>query len=171
MIVIKTATTKDASLIADLSRQTFYESFAADNTKEDMDKFMTEQFSRELLMAEVGAARNIFFLAYDENNEPIGYTRLRENNIPPELGVERALEIARIYAVKKAIGKGVGKALMNASLAYARDHHYQTVWLGVWEHNQRAIDFYTKWGFQKFSEHEFILGNDVQTDWLMFRKI
>ena len=70
-----------------------------------------------------------------------------------------------------SIGKGVGSALMNKCIDIAREKDYHTVWLGVWEHNHRAIEFYTRWGFEKFAEHDFILGNDVQKDWLMKKDI
>lgn len=170
MITIKIATIKDAELIAEMSRQTFYDSFAEDNTKEDMDIFLSKTFTREALMKEVGAENNIFLLAYD-GNEVVGYVRMRENNIPPQLGTERAMEIARIYSVKTSIGKGVGKALMQKCIDIAKEKNHHTIWLGVWEHNQRAIDFYTRWGFKKFSDHDFVLGNDVQKDWLMKKSI
>ena len=65
------------------------------------------------------------------------------------------------------IGKGVGSQLMEASLHEARRKNKEVVWLGVWERNQRAIDFYLKWGFEKFDETDFLLGDDVQRDWLM----
>jgi diamine N-acetyltransferase len=169
-ITIRFAGVSDAALIAELSRQTFYETFAAANSKENMDKFMNEQFTTEKLMEEVGAPDNIFFLAM-ENEEVLGYARLRENNKPPELGNANTIEIARIYAVTNSIGKGVGKALMQKSLDIAAGLKKDTVWLGVWEHNKRAIDFYTKWGFEKFHTHVFMLGDDPQTDWLMKKSI
>ncbi|MEP7377472.1 MAG: GNAT family N-acetyltransferase [Chitinophagaceae bacterium] len=170
MITVRIAELKDAELIAEMSRQTFYDSFAKENTKENMDKFMNEKFTKESLMKEVGAERNIFLLAY-EDDEPVGYVRMRENNIPPELGTDKAIEIARIYAVQTTIGKGVGRILMQKCIDIAREKKHHTIWLGVWEHNQRAIDFYTRWGFEKFASHEFILGNDVQNDWLMKREV
>ncbi len=170
MITIREATRDDAALIADMSRETFYDTFAASNTKENIDKFLNEQFTRELLMQEVGAERNIFLLAYDDQT-PVGYVRLRENNNPPGLGTDRSIEIARIYVVKNYVGTGIGKMLMQRSLEIAREKNHDTVWLGVWEHNRRAIDFYTAWGFEKFSEHDFILGDDVQKDWLMKKTI
>ena len=166
MLTIRYAVPADAALIADLSRQTFYETFASFNSKENMDMFMNEQFAREILMKEVAAPGNIFFLAM-EGEEPLGYVRLRENNNPPELNGINAIEIARIYAVTAAIGKGIGKTLMQECIRVALERKKELVWLGVWENNQRAIDFYTRWGFEKFATHVFMLGNDAQTDWLM----
>ena len=170
MVTIRIATKADAELIADMSRRTFYDSFATVNSKEDMDKFLNEQFTKEALMKEVETENNIFLLAYDDN-EPVGYSRMREDNVPPSLGTDRAIEIARIYAVQTSIRKGVGSALMRRCVEIAREKNYHLVWLGVWEHNRRAIDFYSRWGFEKFAEHNFILGNDVQKDWLMKKQI
>jgi len=165
-ISIREATKDEAALIADLSRQTFYETFAAVNTAENMNKFMNEAFTREKLMAEVGLPGNIFLLAY-EAGEPVGYARLRETGTPLLMENGPALEIARIYALQKSIGKGVGRSLMQYSIDIARQKSARVIWLGVWEENQKAIAFYTKWGFEKFGEHVFMLGNDPQTDWLM----
>lgn len=170
LVSIRYATLKDAGLIADFSRQTFYETFASHNTKENMDKFMNEQFSREVLMQEVGSPGNIFLLAH-EQEEPVGYVRMRESINPPELCNSNVIEIARIYATSNSIGKGVGKALMQRCIDIALEMNKDVIWLGVWEHNQRAIDFYIKCGFEKFDTHTFLLGDDAQTDWIMKKNL
>lgn len=169
-IIIQVAGNKDAELIADLSRRTFYDSFAAQNTKEDMDKFMNELFTKDALMKEVGAPGNLFLLAY-AGNEVTGYARMRDGEKRPELGNKHSIEIARIYATQQSIGKGTGSALIQRCIDIAKEMKREIIWLGVWEHNQRAIAFYKKWGFEKFAEHDFVLGNDVQTDWLMKKQL
>ena len=165
-ITVRLASKYDAELIADLSRQTFFDSFASQNTKEDMDRFLNEQFTREALIKEVGAEGNIFLLAY-AGNEVTGYVRMREGEKRPEFGDAASIEIARIYATQQSIGKGTGSALMQRCIEIAKEMNKEVIWLGVWEHNLRAIQFYSKWGFEKFAEHDFVLGKDVQTDWLM----
>jgi ribosomal protein S18 acetylase RimI-like enzyme len=167
---IREATKEDGVLIADISRQTFYATFAADNTKEDMDKFMQEQFTRGKLIIEVGSPGNYFFIA-SLNNEVAGYVKLREGKEPSTLNKRPSLEIARLYAMPNMIGKGVGKLLMQKSIDVAKEKSKELVWLGVWEKNQRAIEFYYKWGFEKFDEQDFLLGNDVQKDWLMKKEL
>jgi ribosomal protein S18 acetylase RimI-like enzyme len=169
-LVIREATVADARLIADISHQTFYETFAAYNSKSNMEKFLTQQFTKGKLIIEVGAKENIFLLAYDDN-EIAGYVKLRDERLPPALGKVNALEIARIYALKNKIGKGIGSVLMQSCIDLATKMNKEWVWLGVWEKNQRAIEFYTKWGFEKFDETDFLLGDDVQRDWLMKRRI
>jgi ribosomal protein S18 acetylase RimI-like enzyme len=169
-ITIHTASKELAVLIADLSRQTFYETFAKYNSKANLDKFMNEQFTKKALMDEVGAPNNIFLLAY-HNSKVAGYARLREYNIHPGIGTIHALEIARLYAVSSMIGKGVGSALMKKSIEIAKEKNKKCVWLGVWQQNHRAISFYFRWGFEIFATHDFLLGDDVQKDWLMKKMI
>ncbi len=163
---IRHATKEDAVLIADISRQTFYDTFAADNKKADMDKFLDEQFTRGKLILEVGTSENQFFLAYYDD-EVAGYAKLRESKPPASLGNYKALEIARIYSLTHMIGKGVGRLLMQASIDFAIEKGNEVIWLAVWENNQRAIEFYAKWGFEKFGDTHFLLGDDVQIDWLL----
>jgi len=170
IIQIKLASVEDAALVADMSRRTFYDSFAAQNTPEDIARYMDQQFTRESLMAEVGMPDNIFLLAYLDG-QPVGYARLLEHDPPPGIGEGPGIEIVRIYAEQSVIGKGIGKALMQYAIDLGREKGKKWMWLGVWEHNHRAIAFYTKWGFEKFGDHPFILGSDVQTDWWMKRKL
>ncbi len=165
-LTIRIATANDAELIADLSRKTFQETFGYLNSKEDMDKFMNEQFTRQRLIDEVYDPSYIFLVALDEN-VPVGYVCMRISSKRDELGNADALEIARIYVINRYIGTGIGKELMQRCILIAKEMKKEVVWLGVWEKNPKAIAFYEKWGFEKFAEHTFLLGNDPQNDWLM----
>jgi diamine N-acetyltransferase len=169
-VLVRKATPKEAGLVADISRQTFQESFAAENTKENMNKFMNEQFTRDKLMAETKDPCNLFLLAFMDN-DPVGYCKLRDWNGPTEQEDVSAIEIARIYVVQKKIRCGIGKLLMQNCIEMGREKGRQVIWLGVWEGNVKAIDFYTQWGFKKFSEHIFMLGDEPQTDWLMKKSL
>lgn len=169
-IFIRRAQTKDASLVAELSRKTFYDTFAPYNTKADMDKFMNEQFTHDLLVKEVEQSDGCFFIAYN-GDEATGYVRLRDGDIYKEFEGKNSIEIARIYAAQHVIGQGVGRAMLQFCLEEAKRMNRQVIWLGVWEKNNRAIAFYEKWGFKKFGVHDFFLGDDQQTDWLMMREV
>jgi len=122
------------------------------------------------LMAEVGAPGHFFLLAYSDQ-ELQGYVHLKKSINPEGLENISAIEIGRIYALQKAIGRGVGSSLMQASINLALNRNEKVIWLGVWEHNQKAISFYLKWGFEKFGDHIFMLGDDPQTDWLMRKNL
>jgi diamine N-acetyltransferase len=170
-IRISVAGTADAPLIADMSRRTFYDTFAPYNTAENMEQFLGVQFTRQQLMAEVGAPRNTFLLAW-LGKSPAGYARLYDGQeVPRDLAGTSAIEISRIYCEQEMIGKGVGKALMEACLDAGRRKGKEWIWLCVWEHNQRAIRFYEKMGFERFGQHVFVLGQDLQNDWSMKKRL
>jgi len=162
--------TTDARVIASLSRQTFYDTFHKQNTAEDMKLFLEANFNANAIQQEIDDPGNIFIVA-EEGDLPLGYAKLSKDVCRIDGDDVMALEICRLYAVKDSIGKGVGKALMQQCLEIARQEQKDVIWLGVWEHNYRAIKFYESFGFQKFSEHVFMLGNDVQNDWLMRREV
>ena len=144
--LIKPAGVREAEIIAELSRRTFFDTFAEFNTRSDMDKYMSGPFKKENLMNEVAAHGNIFLLAW-VGDQPAGYAKLRTEKRRPDLPNESAIEIARLYADQKWIGKGIGNKLMQACIETATDMRKTTIWLGVWENNPRAIRFYERWGF------------------------
>lgn len=165
-ISIQIAKTNDAEIISEISRKTFYDSFAADNTKEDVNTHMQEYYNVAKMKEELADKNNIFLLAWYEN-ELVGYVKMRVDAKEESKDLLQPIEIERIYSVKNMIGKGVGKAMMQRCLDIAKEKNKQTIWLGVWEKNFSAMAFYTKWGFEKFGQHIFVVGNDAQTDLLM----
>ena len=56
-------------------------------------------------------------------------------------------------------GMGLGKRLFEFALQEARDLGCDWAWLGVWERNFKAQIFYDKYGFEKFAEHDFPVGD------------
>lgn len=169
-ITIRLANEKDVNLIKNISWQTFFDTFHPYNVKEDMELFLKTNFNEETVRNEIHDKRNTFVIAYIKK-QVAGYAKLAESENPEELGALKAVEISRIYASKEKIGTGVGKALMEQCLQFAIGKNKDVIWLGVWENNQKAIQFYRRWGFEKFGEHFFMLGNDRQNDWLMKKEL
>lgn len=163
-VTIRKATKTDLPLLRSLAIETYTQAFSKANTKEDMELYITEAFSEVRLKKEFEEPDSVFFLAELEN-EIVGYTRLRNNQ--EEVQDENAIEIQRIYAASHMIGKGIGQTLLNHCLAYAKINNKKSIWLGVWEKNNRAFQFYQNNGFEKFGEHAFQMGTDLQTDILM----
>lgn len=162
---IKAADISSTEVLAEISASTFYETFSGQNSREDMDKYMGEKFSRSQITAELNDKKSNFFIALSKD-KPVGYVKLAVKQ-PVQLQHQRSMEIERIYVLKEFQDRKIGAALMQFSLAYATEHEFDLVWLGVWEHNPKAIHFYEQWGFEKFGTHIFVLGNDQQTDILM----
>lgn len=156
----------DATMISELGAKTFYDTFAIDNTPENIDLYIKESFSPEIQFNELSEPEVIFLIAESEGI-PIGYAQLKMNSKDESIKGNRPLEIRRIYASQEYLGKGVGKELMKATISEARQLGCDCVWLGVWEKNLRAIDFYKKWGFREVGTHLFSVGDDPQNDFVM----
>lgn len=169
-INIRYGTPADAALLAEIGAQAFAETFAADNTPENLAAYLATAFSPSVQAAELVEPLSCFLIA-ERGETAIGYARLRAGHVPPEVGDPNAVELQRIYVLKDWLGYKVGAALMQASLEEARTRNYTTIWLGVWEQNPRAIAFYQRWGFEPAGTHVFQLGDDSQTDWIMQRSI
>jgi ribosomal protein S18 acetylase RimI-like enzyme len=168
-VTIRRATTDDAARLAVLAEATFTDTFAADNTPDDMALYLARTFGEAMQRAELSDSRNVAFFA-ERAGDLVGYAMLREGPAPDSVAAPDATEIVRLYAVKQFIGAGVGAALMQRCLDHAAARGRGTIWLGVWEHNTRAIAFYIRWGFTDVGTLPFTLGHDRQTDRVMTRR-
>ncbi len=152
--------------LQEISRQTFYETFAAQNTEENMNKYLEENLSAEKMSAELHDKNSRFYFA-ELDKKVIGYLKLNFGQSQTELKDGRALEIERIYVIREFQGMRIGQKLYEKAINIARDEGMDYVWLGVWEENPKAISFYRKNGFVEFDRHIFRLGDDNQTDIMM----
>ncbi|MCU0445120.1 MAG: GNAT family N-acetyltransferase [Microscillaceae bacterium] len=165
---IRQANLEDAHLLAELGWQTFYESFIAVNSPEDMQAYLAQTFVPEVMQAELQDPDSQYFIA-QVNEQAVGYAKLRYRPQAPELPRPDAIELQRIYVDANYQKLKVGWGLMNHCLQMAQNQGFKIIWLGVWEHNHKALAFYQKIGFERFGSHVFQLGNDPQTDWLFMK--
>lgn len=164
---IRQATANDAELLADLGARTFYDAFAAQNNPEDLAAYLEKAYGLQQQAEELADSRATFLIA-EIAQVAVGYTKLLRGEPPACISTSSsAIEIARLYSTQAYVGRGIGPALMQACLDEALRSGFQTVWLGVWEKNPRAIAFYRKWGFAPVGSHIFVVGSDPQTDLLL----
>ena len=160
----------DAAPLARFAARIFHESFAADNDPADMMAYMAVAFSPEQQGRELADPQNTYLVAEHEG-AVIGYVLIRPGDDAPEcVTIRPSAEIARFYVDKAWQGAGVARRLMAAAMEDIAARRAHGVWLGVWEHNVRAVHFYRKHGFRDIGSHVFVLGSDVQTDRIMFRE-
>ena len=164
---VKLADIADLQLIG---RQTFVETFADHNTADDMQKYLDNNLSIDKLKKELTDTNSEFYFA-TLDNKVIGYLKINFAQAQTELKDKSSLEIERIYILKDFHGKKVGQVLYDKAIDIAKQTKADYVWLGVWEKNPRAINFYKKNGFVEFDKHIFKLGDDEQTDIMMRLKI
>lgn len=169
-INVRLASISDAALLAELGERTFAETFAADNRPEDMTAYFAEAFGVTQQRAELVDPDSTTFIAGVEGCAA-GYAQLHAGAVPSLVTGARPVQLARLYVLREWLGRGVGALLMRRCIDEAHAAGRLTLWLGVWERNERAQAFYRKWGFKVIGEHSFQLGADTQVDLLMERAL
>jgi len=167
-IKLRRITAADALVLSAIAKQTFFDTFTGTCKEADMQSFLQEYFNEARLSKEISDDNNLYFFAEYEGT-PVGYLQFMEDYSGlPVMKKWKALELKRIYVSKEFHGKGIAQQLMDFTLTYAKEQGYEVVWLGVWEHNDRAQQFYKKYGFVDSGHtHDFPIGDTPQTDnWL-----
>lgn len=166
---IRVATTADLANLRKLAIDAFINAYAMFNKETDMQQYLKENFSEDVLRAEL-TNPEIVILVAEQENEILGYVKLVPGG-SEDLKFNRPLEIARLYSAVQAIGSGIGKMLVTAVWDFARKNSYDGIWLGVWQKNFRAVNFYQREGFRITGVTDFKLGDDVQDDFVMAMKV
>ena len=169
-MTIRTATAADAAVVAALARRTFYDTFASTNDPTDMALHLQSAYGVDQQTREI-TDRDITTLLVEEGETAIAYAQVRADHVPACVTDAGAVELWRFYVDAAWHGRGVAQALMDHVKTVARERGAKTLWLGVWERNDRARAFYAKCGFTDVGEHIFLFGTDPQTDRVMVTSI
>ena len=165
-IKVEKVTLDKLEALQKLSIDTFRETFGFDNTEEELQQFFDENYTLAQLEKDVtDKESDVRFVKVD--GREVGFMKVNWGAAQTEHELENAFEIQRIYILSECQGFGLGKKLFELALDMAEAGEFDWAWLGVWEGNIKAQGFYHKYGFEKFSEHLFKVGDKVDTDWLM----
>lgn len=168
---IRRATVADASALAEIGARTFSETFAADNTPEDMRMFLESTWHPDLQRAEIQDPGLDTLLACDAAGALAGFAQVRVAHPPEGIAVRAPVELKRFYVDKPWHGQGLARMLMDAALQAARARGGREFWLGVFQRNERALAFYRKCGFRVVGTQVFVVGTDPQKDYVMLREL
>jgi ribosomal protein S18 acetylase RimI-like enzyme len=170
MVTLRKVELAEAGLLLDFSKKTFYDFFAHLNEPANIEAYASVAFTPQKMQAELSNPNSEFYFAMLDG-QVAGYLKLNFADAQTEFRDEKALEVERIYVSGKHHGKHIGRQLLKFAVETAINRQLDFVWLGVWEHNHKAIGFYQHHGFEVFSSHEFLLGDDRQIDLLMRRML
>ena len=169
-VLLRRATVTDDDLLADLSGRLFEQSFGPDNDPDDVRQHVENALMIDSRQAVSDAERRVW-IAEDESGTPIGYTVVRRGSTADGVWADETAEVQRFYVDRAWHGRGVAQALMRLCVDQALNWNADELWLGVWEKNPRAIAFYEKSGFRIVGRQTFVLGRDVQQDFVMSRPL
>lgn len=165
-IILRSVQDRDFDALLSIAKSTFIATYGAFNTPENMQTYLQTHFSKKALTEQLNDSEVQFFLA-EQDDTTLGYLKVNKGSAQTESDFPNTLEIERIYVLSEFHGKGHGKLLLQKAIDVAKNDHLESVWLGVWDQNPKAIAFYERNGFSTFGVHEFILGDEPQRDYIM----
>ena len=179
---IRFAEIRDVAALSAVMRQTFWDTYHTFNTLENMTVYMEDAFSIVQQTKEITAPKidnntdlsvsAIATILVEIEDEIVGFAQIHEYYKPTPTEIPANLMfLGRFYLVNNVKGTGIAPHLLDACLAEATKRGFSGLWLTVWQRNDRAIRFYEKQNFQYCGTTTFTLGDDAQTDWLMFLTI
>ena len=167
---IKKCCYEDLHLLGDISIETFTDTFKDQNKPENLKAYLERAFNGKQLETELSNPSSEFYFIYF-NEEVAGYLKVNINDAQTERIADEALEIERIYIRSKFSRKGLGNKLIDKAMKIAIEKQKKLIWLGVWEKNVNAIEFYKKWGFVQTGTHSFYMGDEEQIDFIMCKSL
>ncbi|KIL39008.1 GNAT family acetyltransferase [Gordoniibacillus kamchatkensis] len=161
---------EDFQILQEISIETFNDTFKDQNSPENMIAYLERAFNSNQLEKELSNISSEFYFIYF-NEELAGYLKVNMNDAQSEKMGDESLEIERIYIRYKFQRKGLGKYLINKAMEIAIRQNKKMIWLGVWEKNENAIDFYKRKGFVQTGAHSFYMGDEEQIDYIMTKTL
>lgn len=164
---IRLASAADAAVLAELAARLFRQTYEQAVPSSDLDAFLAASFSPPQVRAELTDPETRTLLVEHEG-QAIGYAQLRHRPLTAEapLPVGEA-ELARLYLDRPWHGRGVADLVLARVADLATELGAGSIWLGVWEHNGRAVAFYEKHGFRQVGTKEFRLAGELHHDRVM----
>lgn len=157
---------KELPALARLCRQTFRETYETATDPLDVQLYMEQAFGPEVLEHAWLSGGSTFQLLWC-GSQALGYLQSRLAVPDGHPSAPPGLELERLYLLQRFQGKGLGRRLLEAAIAQARQRQLGYLWLSVWKRNAGAIGFYRHAGFRKAGETPFLLGRQLQFDDLM----
>jgi ribosomal protein S18 acetylase RimI-like enzyme len=163
---IRRATSADATRLSELARRLFEQAFAHTTSAEDLSAFLDASFDAAVLRSEL-ADPDVEILIAEQDGQWVGYVQVERVAAPASVHGPDPVMLHRIYVDRSAQGTGIAQSLLDTAHGAARHLGGRTLWLSVWQENARAIAFYRKHEFEVVGTAEFVVGTDIQADYLM----
>lgn len=165
---IRRAILDDAPALSALAQRLFEQTYLAANNPRNVKAYVSTAFTTDAQRAELNDQQRRYIVC-DNGPEMVAYALLRTDSKQSLVQGAQQVELERFYVDGTLHGGGVAHALMDEVLVTAMETGADSMWLDVWEHNPRAIAFYGKRGFVDAGTSTFELGDEKQTDRIMWR--
>ncbi len=171
MIAYREPVIDDANALAVLARETFGEAFGHLYQPDDLAAFYAEWKTPEAFAGWIADPRVGILVAY-AGETPIGYAMTGEDiKLDYDPAPRIALELKQLYIASSHHGAGVAHKFMDWIMARAKAIAADEIVLSVYSENPRGIAFYHKHGFAKVADTTFIVGKQVDAEFLFVKRL
>ncbi len=164
---IRRAGPQDATILAELGRDTFVETFAHLYPPEDLAAFLEEAYSPAAFLSFLERPGHALWLA-ESGGRALGYAQAGPCALPHPEVTSGCGELKRLYVRADAQGRGIGVALLNTAVRWL-EAPGRKIWIGVWSGNAGAQRLYGRHGFGKVGEYEFPVGQTRDHEFILMR--
>ena len=166
---IRLAEPTDAPILSALARETFTETFGHLYPAQDLKAFLDGSYALDVLGPEIADPRQYWLIAEDAAGVAVGYAQSGPCGLPHRAVSHEHGELKRIYVRRTTQGSGLGRELLERSLAWLADSFTGPVWIGVWSENFKAQRLYAHYGFKHAGEYEFAVGETRDQEYILMR--
>lgn len=168
-IRIRRADADDAHALSAVARATFLATFADTVGWPDMQARGRDEDSPEAFREHAEAGDPVWVAEVRDTRAPVGFAMLCAPDLPVETG-PGDIELKRIYALHRVHGMGVGRRLLEAVEAHAREAGRSRLLLGVHAENP-TIAWYGRRGFAAVGTRRFRVGGAWFDDLVMAKSL
>lgn len=173
------ASLTDAHSIAVLGAQTWSTAYGYSIPLEELRAYLDQNYSPEAISKDIADTNKTLIVATtrptDHSDETItGFALLTRGTTDPCLSrfsASALIELQKLYIHPAYQGHGIAPFLCAQLEGLARSQDYTHIWLGVWEEAAKAQRVYDRMGYKKVGEHDFVLVNVVQRDWVIIKEL
>lgn len=165
-ITLRVATPKDAEALANIGRKTFIQTFGHLYSPDNLNAYLDGNFSSAIQKEEL-SQKDQFHMLVESAGVVIGFSKAGPNKLPVQNPLQPAYELQRIYVLPEYAGQGVGEKLIAANMDFFKKQGAEGIYVGVWENNLRAQQFYRKHGFQVIGNYNFMVGHHSDNELIM----
>ena len=137
---------QDAKKLSDIALRS-YNDFYLYLWHDNGEWYVNRCFTPSVFEKELKEPNHAFYLL-GEKDDTVGFLKLNIDQPLKNYEQYHCIELERIYLVKSAAGKGLGRSTLEFCFDYARRLNKQIIWLKAMDSSD-AVLFYEKLGFER----------------------
>ena len=171
-IDIRPAQNNDVAQVAELGARVFSITFGHSIPLPELQAYLNKSYSIEATTKDLEDPMRNMIVARNQKANIVGFALLTRGTTESCIThLEGTIELQKLYVDPAYHGYGIGKRLANKLEEMAKDQGFRNIWLGVWEENYKAQKVYEKLGYSVIGDHDFTIGEVVQTDLIMCKRV